>query len=95
MNVTVQYLGLIKNLVNQSEDKFELEEDASLLNLLNKIADRYGKPFEKEFYEKGSKDVKMGFMVTVNGVLMGQLNGVDTQLNHGDKVVLMSLMTGG
>jgi MoaD family protein len=95
MNVTVQYLGFIKNLINQSEDKFELEESASLLDLLNKIADMYGKPFEKEFYEKGSKDVKMGFVVTVNGVLIGQLNGVDTQLNNGDNVVLMSLMSGG
>jgi molybdopterin converting factor small subunit len=95
MKVAVQYLGFIKNLINQSEDKFELEEGASLLDLLNKIADIYGNPFQKEFYEKGSKDVKMGFVVTVNGVLIGQLNGVDTQLNNGDNVILMSLMSGG
>jgi len=46
-------------------------------------------------YEPGLKDVKMGFVVTVNGILMGQLHGVETQLNDGDNVILMSLMSGG
>jgi hypothetical protein len=27
--------------------------------------------------------------------LIGQLNGVETQLNKGDSVILMSLMNGG
>jgi len=95
MKVKVQYLGFIKNLINQSEDEFELEEGASLSELLNRIAGIYGSPFQKEFYEKEMKDVKMGFVVTVNGVLIGQLQGMDTQLSNGDNVILMSLMSGG
>jgi len=95
VKVKVQYLGFIKNLIKRSEDEFELEEGVSLLSLLNKIAGIYGRPFKKEVYEQGLRDVKMGFVVTVNGVLMGQLNGVDTPLNNGDSVILMSLMSGG
>jgi len=95
LKVKVTYLGFIKNLIKRSEDEFELEEGASLSELLNKIAGNYGKPFKKEVYEPGLKDVKMGFVVTVNGVLMGQLSGVDTELNNGDNVILMSLMSGG
>lgn len=95
MKVKVQYLGVIKNLIKRSEDEFELEKGASLSELLNKIAGIYGKAFKKEVYEPGLKDMKMGFVVTVNGILTGQLNGVDTQLNNGDNVILMSLMSGG
>jgi molybdopterin converting factor small subunit len=95
MKVKVQYLGFIKNLIKKREDEFELQEGASLSQLLNKIAGIYGKPFQKEVYEPGLKDVKMGFVVTVNGVLIGQLKGVDTKLNNGDNVILMSLMSGG
>jgi len=95
VKVKVQYLGFIKNLIKRGEDEFELEEGASLSGLLNKIAGIYGKPFRKEVYEPGLKDIKMGFVVTVNGVLMGQLNWVDTELNNGDNVILMSLMSGG
>jgi MoaD family protein len=95
MKVKVQYLGFIKNLIKKREDEFELQEGASLSQLLNRIAGIYGKPFQKEVYEPGLKDVKMGFVVTVNGILIGQLNGVDTKLNDGDNIILMSLMSGG
>jgi molybdopterin converting factor small subunit len=95
VKVNIQYLGLIKNLIKRSEDSFELEEGASLSDVMNKIAGLYGKPFMKEVYEPGLKEVKMGFVVTVNGILVEQLQGMDTRLNDGDNVILMSLMSGG
>jgi len=95
LRVRVQYFGYIKNMLNKREDQIELEENASLSDLLNKLAGVHGAAFRKEVYEPGLKDVKMGFSVTVNGVLMGQLGGVDTKLADGDNVILMSLMSGG
>jgi len=95
VKIKVQYLGFIKNLIKRSEEEFELEEGASLSELLNKIAGIYGRPFKREVYEPELKDMKMGFVVTVNGILMGQLNGVNTHLSDGDNVILMSLMSGG
>lgn len=95
MKVRVQYLGFIRNLIRKNMDEFELEDGASLSDLLNHIARTCGKGFQKEVFEPGLKDVKMGFVVTVNGVLMGQLQGVDTPLNNDDTIVLMSLMSGG
>jgi len=91
----VQYLGFIKNMLKKGEDEFELSEGASLSDLLNKLAGIYGEAFRKEVYEPGLKDVKTGFVVTVNGVLTDQLRGVDTRLNEGDNVILMTLMSGG
>ena len=59
--------------MNKREEQFELGENASLSDLLNKLAGVHGAAFRKDVYEPGLKDVKMGFSVTVNGVLMGQL----------------------
>jgi len=95
LNVRVQYFGYIKNMLNKREEQIELEENASLSDLLNKLAGVHGAAFRKEVYEPGLKDVKMGFSVTVNGALMGQLGGVDAKLADGDNVILMSLMSGG
>ena len=95
MKVRVHYLGFIQNMLKKREDEFELREEALLSDLLNKIAGIYGESFKKEVYEPGLKDVKTGFVVTVNGVLMGQLHGVETRLNEGDSVILMTLMSGG
>ena len=55
MKVKIQYLGLIKNLIKRSEDAFELEEGASLSDVMSKIAGLYGKPFRNEVYEPGLK----------------------------------------
>ena len=82
-------------MLNKREEYFELNEDASLSDLLNKLAGIHGAAFRKEVYEPGLKDVKMGFSVTVNGVLMGQLGGLDAKLSEGDIIILMSLMSGG
>ncbi len=82
-------------MLNKREEHFELDEDASLSDLLNKLAGIHGAAFRKEVYEPGLKDVKMGFSVTVNGVLMGQLGGLDAKLSEGDNIILMSLMSGG
>ncbi|KON29277.1 hypothetical protein AC477_06095 [miscellaneous Crenarchaeota group-1 archaeon SG8-32-1] len=95
MRIRVQYFGYIKNILNKKEEYYELEKGASLSELLTKLARIHGATFQKDVYEPGLKDVKMGFSVTVNGVLMGQLGGIDTKLTEGDNVILMSLMSGG
>ena len=66
-----------------------------MTELMNKIAGTYGQPFQKDIYEPGLKDLKANFVVTINGYLMGQLNGLDTQLHNNDNIIVMSLMTGG
>jgi MoaD family protein len=95
LKVRVQYLGYIKNMLNKQEEHFELDEGASLSDLLNKLAGIHGAAFKKEVYEPGLNDVKTGFSVTINGVFIGQLGGLDAKLADGDNVMLMSLMSGG
>ena len=82
-------------MLNKKEENVNVDEDASLSDLLNKLAGINGAAFRKEVYEPGIKRVKMGFSVTVNGVFMGQLGGLDAKLADGDNVILMSLMSGG
>ncbi len=95
MKIRVEYLGFIKNLLNKRIEEFELTEGTQLHELLSELSNLYGAPFKKEVFEPGQKDVKTGFVVTVNGALMGQLKGVNTRLKDGDHVILMSLMSGG
>ncbi|PVX25529.1 MAG: hypothetical protein CW691_04390 [Candidatus Bathyarchaeum sp.] len=95
MKVTVQYLGYIKNMLNKREDHLEIEDNSSLRDLLNKLAGIHGAAFKKEVYEPGVNDIKTGFSVTINGVFIGQLGGLNAKLSEGDNVLLMSLMSGG
>ena len=82
-------------MINKREEHFELEDDAHLTDLLNKLAGIHGAVFKKEVYESGVTDIKTGFSVTINGVFIGQLGGLNAKLTDGDNVLLMSLMSGG
>jgi len=95
MKVRVHYLGYIKNMLEKKEEELDIREGAPLSELLDKLAGLYGQPFKKEVFEPGLKDLKTGFVATVNGILMDQLNGVETRLKKGDNIILMSLMSGG
>ena len=82
-------------MLNKREENFELNDDAHLSDLMNKLAGIHGAAFQKEVYEPGLSDLKIGFSLTINGVFIGQLGGLDAKLAEGDNVMLMSLMSGG
>jgi MoaD family protein, archaeal len=97
LKVKVEYLGHIREIIRSGrEEELEVPEGATLGDLLLMLAEKYGEPFRKAVYEPGGTDVKQSFIVTVNGYLLNQLEGgVQTRLNHGDHVILMSIVSGG
>ena len=95
MQVKIHYISLVKSYTNKSQDELTLDEGATLAELLNQIAQTYGKQFTQEVYDPNKKEMKQTFVAMVNGVLMDQLQGVNTALKNGDSIILMSLMTGG
>ncbi len=95
MKVKVHYLGLVRTYASKSQDDIMVKEDAKLSELFDHVANRLGKPFNPEVYDPAKTEVKPTFMVLLNGVVIGQLDGLDTKLKDGDVVVIMPLVTGG
>lgn len=96
MKVTVEYLGHIKGIIGvEQAEKLELKDDASVGDLLFLLAEKHGENFKKAIYEPSGLDLKSNFILTVNGLLLNQLNGIETKLKDGDRVVLMPIVSGG
>lgn len=96
MRVKVEYLGHIKNILeSRREEEIDIEDDSSISDLLIMLSEKHGESFKKAVYEAGGKDIKSNFIATVNGYLLNQLNGVETKLKNGDRVVLMPIVSGG
>lgn len=96
LNVTVEYLGYIKQTLGvEQAERVELEDDSSVADLLILLAEEYGEPFKKAVYEPKGLDLKPHYILSVNGLLLNQLNGIETKLKDGDRVVLMPVVTGG
>ena len=95
MKIKVHYISLLKTFTKISHEEFEIKEAALLSDLLDKVAEKYDKPFTQEVYDPKQKEMKATFVAVVNGIHMDQLQGVSTQLKEGDSIILMSLITGG
>jgi len=96
LRVKVEYIGHIREIIRSGrEEELEVSEGASLEDLLLMLSEKYGESFKKAVYEPGGTDLKPNFIVTVNGYLLNQLNGVETKLKHGDHVILTSIVSGG
>jgi molybdopterin synthase sulfur carrier subunit len=96
LKIKVEYLGHIKNILgSRREEDVDVNEGASVSDLLSELSNKHGDIFRKAIYEAGGKDIKSNFIATVNGYLLNQLNGVQTKLKNGDKVVLMPIVSGG
>ena len=96
MEVTVEYLGHIKQTLEiHKAEKVRLKDQASVRDLLSLLAQKYGEPFQKAVYEPKSVDLKPYYILSVNGLLLNQLKGLETRLKNGDYVILMPVVTGG
>jgi len=96
LKVTVEYLGHIKRIIGlEQAEKIELKDDALVTDLLFLLAEKHGESFRKTIYEPSGLDLKSNFILTVNGLLLNQLNGIETKLKDGDRVVLMPIVSGG
>ncbi len=96
LKVTVDYLGSIKQTLSLKQaEQVELKNDASVRDLLALLAEKHGDPFKKSVYEPKDADLKPHHILSVNGLLLNQLKGVETKLKDGDHIILMPVVTGG
>ncbi len=94
--ITVDYLGSIKQTLGLTQaEQVQLKDDASLPDLLSILAEKYGAPFKKSVYEPKDSDLKPYYILSINGSLLNQLNGLETKLKDGDRLLFMPVVTGG
>ncbi len=88
---TVRFPALMKFYVdNQSE--FEMN-GSSVAEVIDNVITRY--PALKPHLFDSTGVLRRHFNIFVNGVHLRDLNGMETQLNEGDTVILMASAAGG
>ena len=96
LNVTIEYLGYIKKKLGvERSEIITLNKKASVYDLLILLSKKYGDPFRKAVYDPKDLELKPYHMISVNGLLLNQLNGLKTELNDNDQVILMPIVSGG
>ena len=94
MRLRIVYLGLVRSKVGKKEEEYEIEDGSSLLNLLQSLAQTYGKSL-KDLLNADENRLDPTFISTVNGILKDSSHGSKVILSDGDTVALMTLISGG
>jgi molybdopterin synthase sulfur carrier subunit len=86
----VRYFALLRNITGKQEEQVAAKNVKELLDILIL---KYGKSFEKEFFEQGK--LKRGVNILKNGRNILHINQLDTELESTDVISLFLPLAGG
>ncbi len=95
MRVHISYFGHYRLEFKKRSETIQLSEKATLVDLLKKLAEKYGETFKIYVFDASNPAVNQNVLLTINDASFRRLQGLDTPLNHGDRVAFMPLFSGG
>lgn len=94
MNIRIRLFGLLKRAYGKNEVLIELSEGLRLKDLIYKIAEE-SPSLKHVLLDPELMDPRPNTVILVNGVEIGALNGLETEIKDGDEVVLIPVVHGG
>ena len=94
MKVEVKFFTSLREITGKKTDEIQLQNDATVEELLTLLSKKYGKNFREYLYDKKGK--VQGFLsFLVNGKNINALEGFNTKLKQGDTIAILPPVGGG
>lgn len=84
MKIKIKFFSPVREIVKRKEEEVEIGEDSTLKDLLNKLAEKYGKTLPQ-----------IPCIILVNSIGANQLGGEKVKLKEGDLVTFIPMLSGG
>ena len=94
MAVTVRLIGSLRASTGKSTFKLKLEKAVSLRKIMTKIVEEEPK-LKRVLIDPELDDPRTNALMLVNGREISVLQGLDTKLQDGDELILISVVHGG
>ncbi len=88
-------MGTIREAAGRSDVELSLEEGADVSTVIQELIDEHGEEFEWALLDPIIRSALPSTLILINGVEIGNLQGLDTSLWDGDKLVLLPVTHGG
>ena len=94
INVKIRVIGVFKELFGNKLLTIELKENATVKNLVQKLADSFTNK-SKRLIDSEVNDLLSNALILVNGKEISVLNGLETIVSDSDEVVFLPVSHGG
>ena len=94
MEVTVEFAGMPRVLTREPRISLELEAGTTFQHILQHVGERYPQ-LVGDVIHPNYQALKSSNMLSLNGKRMVQPSEMDQSPEHGDRLILMSILAGG
>ncbi len=92
--VKIMFLSLLTDITDVEELNLTVEDNATIRNILNQLASKFGAKFEEMIF-KTSSDLSKYILITVNGKDIRLLKGLETLIKVDDEISFIPAIAGG
>ena len=97
MQVSVRFFTSLREILGKKEETIEFTEGENVTvgTVLERLKQRYGKPFVEYVYDPKTGEMKGFLQLLVNGKSASTLSGLQTELADGDVLAILPPVGGG
>ncbi len=95
INVEVKFLGVFRQFSGRNRVLVRLEKPSTVKKIIEKLIEAFSSEFEPTFVDPELEDPRPNALVLVNGKEISVLQGLETEVEDGDKIVLVPVSHGG
>ncbi len=95
ISIEVKLLGVFRGLSGKNKVSMQLEEPATVGVVIQKIAEGFSSEFRRVLIDFELGDPRPNALILVNGIEINAIQGLETDVNDGDEIVLVPVSHGG
>ena len=94
-NVEVKFLGVFRQFSGRNRVPVKLEKPATVRKTITKLIEAFSSEFKRTLVDPELEDPRPNALILVNGKEIGILQGLETEVEDGDEIVLVPVSHGG
>lgn len=95
MKVKVKFFAFVRELTGRREELVDLDDQATVRTLLDRLVNEYGAKFEDYLFDPASKNPRDYLQFLIDGRNIGLMQGLDTALKEGSSFAILPPVSGG
>jgi len=91
----VELVGILRELAGKKSVSLKFDRLATVGDVITELANRFQPKFKQAMIDPELNDPRPNVLILLNKTEISALNGLDTKIRDGDKLVLIPVSHGG